>query len=225
MLEDVMVGFLKKLGIKLTLSQIDMIKMKQEKIIKICLSQLVEFPIEDIFNQMLDVLKIKLDPIQVQKFCDFFKRKIICEIRDEVYDVLKEIKDLDLISGVISNSFVDAPRVILERADLMKFLDVVVLSRDVCVRKPHPKIFLYATEKAGVSPKESLFIGDVYEIDVWGAKNVGMVAVLMANEKEQGAWRELVRKYTPRPHILPQPDHKISNLREVLEILRHYYEF
>lgn len=49
----------------------------------------------------------------------------------------------------------------------------------VKVEKPNPKIFKIALEKANCKPKESLYIGDIYDIDILGANSVGMQAILI----------------------------------------------
>ncbi len=129
---------------------------------------------------------------------------------------------MGMTTGVISNSFAEVPRIVLRQTNLMGLLDIVVLSRDICRRKPHPEIFLYATKKVGVSPGESLFIGDIPEVDIYGAKSIGMTAVLIPSQEAWSDWRNLLKKYTPTPDGPTQPDYKIYNLKEILEILVSY---
>jgi putative hydrolase of the HAD superfamily len=81
--------------------------------------------------------------------------------------------------GVVSNSDgrVDGA---LESAGLRQFFRVVVDSALVGVEKPDPRIFAPALETLGVSPAEALYVGDLYEVDVVGARRAGMAAVLLA---------------------------------------------
>ena len=58
-------------------------------------------------------------------------------------------------------------------------LDFVIDSGNVGVEKPDPRIFELALERAGVAPAEATYIGDLYSIDVRGAANAGLRAVLL----------------------------------------------
>jgi putative hydrolase of the HAD superfamily len=58
-------------------------------------------------------------------------------------------------------------------------LDVVVTSQDAGATKPKPEIFRFALQKAGLEPDEAIYVGDQYEIDVLGAKSVGMKGILI----------------------------------------------
>ena len=47
------------------------------------------------------------------------------------------------------------------------------------VEKPDPRIFQIALERAGLEPSEAAYVGDLYSIDVLGARAAGLHAVLM----------------------------------------------
>jgi putative hydrolase of the HAD superfamily len=47
------------------------------------------------------------------------------------------------------------------------------------VEKPDPEIFLRGCRRMGVDPAESLYVGDLYPVDVVGSRNAGLHAVLM----------------------------------------------
>lgn len=68
---------------------------------------------------------------------------------------------------------------LLERAGLLEHLSFVVDSGRVGIEKPDPRIFRLALEQAGVAAEESYYVGDVYPVDVVGARGVGMVPVLL----------------------------------------------
>jgi len=82
--------------------------------------------------------------------------------------------------GVVSN-FGHSPTVrkTLERFDLARFFDAIVVSADVGWRKPSPKIFQKALQALRVSASESVFVGDELDHDIEGAQNVGMRTVLL----------------------------------------------
>jgi FMN phosphatase YigB (HAD superfamily) len=49
----------------------------------------------------------------------------------------------------------------------------------VGVEKPDPRIFRLGLAQASLSPAEVVYVGDLYSVDVLGARAVGMTAVLL----------------------------------------------
>jgi 2-haloalkanoic acid dehalogenase type II len=96
----------------------------------------------------------------------------------ETESVLGILKRRDFKLGVVSNA-TDLVRKVFDNLGLTKYFDFLVISDEVGVRKPSPKIFHIAMEMAGTSPGRSLFVGDKLATDVAGAKRVGMNAVLV----------------------------------------------
>ena len=45
--------------------------------------------------------------------------------------------------------------------------------------KPHPSIFEAALRLVGVTPLESVMVGDSLEHDIWGAQRVGIRGILI----------------------------------------------
>lgn len=80
--------------------------------------------------------------------------------------------------GVISNSEGRLTSV-LERVGLLSSFDLVVDSHLEGVAKPDPAIFLRALERLGVAAERSVYAGDIPEVDVEGARAVGMHGVLV----------------------------------------------
>jgi putative hydrolase of the HAD superfamily len=68
---------------------------------------------------------------------------------------------------------------LLERAGLLEHLSFVVDSGLVGIEKPDPRIFRLALEQADVAAEEAYYVGDIYPVDVVGARSVGMVPVLL----------------------------------------------
>jgi putative hydrolase of the HAD superfamily len=57
--------------------------------------------------------------------------------------------------------------------------DHLAISGEVGIEKPDPRFFLAAVEALGVRPERALHVGDLYEIDVVGARAAGVVAILV----------------------------------------------
>jgi putative hydrolase of the HAD superfamily len=81
-------------------------------------------------------------------------------------------------AAVISNSN-GSVRAILEHLGLLPSLEFVLDSSAVGVEKPDPRIFRMALERSGIGPDEAVYVGDIYSIDVLGARAAGMRAVLL----------------------------------------------
>ncbi|WP_312456252.1 pyrimidine 5'-nucleotidase [Pseudescherichia sp.] len=77
--------------------------------------------------------------------------------------------------GIITNGFTALQQIRLERTGLRDHFDLIVISEQVGVAKPHPRIFDYALEQAG-NPDRSrvLMVGDTAESDILGGMNAGL---------------------------------------------------
>jgi REG-2-like HAD superfamily hydrolase len=113
--------------------------------------------------------------------------KILSKIREykwefKVYGdalpALDTLKQRGLILGLISNVAQDMEST-YDRLGLQPYLDFKVTSAEVGIDKPRPEIFLAALEKAAVKAEEALYIGDQYQIDIVGARGVGIKALLI----------------------------------------------
>jgi len=112
-----------------------------------------------------------------------------------VYELLK--KEIPLISGAMKlintlkknnvklalasgspKGFVDY---IVSKLNLNKKFDAIIGLGDYSNSKPNPEIFLLASKKLGVVPKDCLVVEDAY-LGVIAAKNAGMKCVGFINE-------------------------------------------
>lgn len=113
--------------------------------------------------------------------------QILAKVREQKWefkayeDTLPTLKDLEnrgLILGLISNVVQDMEPTYTELG-LQPYLDFKVTSAEVGCDKPRPEIFIAALEKAKVKSKEALYVGDQYDVDIVGARGVGIKAVLI----------------------------------------------
>jgi putative hydrolase of the HAD superfamily len=93
-------------------------------------------------------------------------------------EALGRLHDAGLRLGVVSNSDGRVEEA-LEAAGLRTYFDVVVDSALAGVEKPDPAIFRAALEALDLPPAAALYVGDLYEVDVLGARAAGMEAVLL----------------------------------------------
>lgn len=110
--------------------------------------------------------------------------------------------------AMISN-FDHAPtaRRLLDRSGIFGWFEQVVISAEEGVRKPHREIFVRTLARMGLTPQEALFIGDSPDIDIAGAKGVGMDV----------AW--INRNGEAIKDGIPAPDYTLSRLTELRQLL------
>lgn len=75
---------------------------------------------------------------------------------------------------ILSNGFTELQSRKMQSAGIAHYFDGIVLSEDIGVNKPHPAIFEHALRVAGVTADKALMIGDNYEVDIEGARGVGI---------------------------------------------------
>ena len=91
---------------------------------------------------------------------------------------LARAKAAGLVVGVISNSNGSVEGT-LEATGLAARIDFVLDSSRVGVEKPDPRIFRLGVERAGVTPGEAVYVGDLYSVDVLGARAAGLAGILI----------------------------------------------
>ncbi|MDP9349634.1 MAG: HAD-IA family hydrolase [Gemmatimonadota bacterium] len=111
-------------------------------------------------------------------FARHAERNLWSRVRERTAETLEELRGRGYRLGVISNA---DGRVegLLESVGLRPYFDFVIDSAVVGIEKPDPRIFQLACARLGLHPGEALYVGDIYEIDVAGARRAGMRAVLI----------------------------------------------
>lgn len=66
-----------------------------------------------------------------------------------------------------------------ERIELMPYFDVVCDSALEGVEKPDPRFFQILLERAGSRPDTTVHVGDLFYVDIVGARRAGLAAVLL----------------------------------------------
>jgi len=67
----------------------------------------------------------------------------------------------------------------LDRLDLTRWFDCVLDSCDLGVEKPDPRMFAMALERSGARAETTIHVGDLYHVDVVGARAAGLRGVLL----------------------------------------------
>ncbi len=85
--------------------------------------------------------------------------------------------------GLLSNAWGDLRQVMGERFGFDGLFDDLVISAEVGLAKPDPRIFRLAVERLGVQPDEAIFVDDVLA-NVEAARGVGLQAIHYLNNPQ-----------------------------------------
>ncbi len=110
--------------------------------------------------------------------------------------------------GLITNGPAEMQRWKINRFDLERHFDVIVIEGEFGHGKPHPNVFRHAMASVGSSPEESWHIGDNLYADVGGAQGAGL----------HGVWihRDRLEMKPEDPQV---PDRVFAHLSELLTAL------
>lgn len=93
-------------------------------------------------------------------------------------EALQMLREAGLRPTAVCNASGAAEQELMEQG-LRPFLDTVVDSHVVGFKKPGPRIFRYALAVAQAEPECTIHVGDLYNVDVAGARTAGLHAILI----------------------------------------------
>ncbi len=133
----------------------------------------------------------------------------------DTYRTLDTLKERGYKLAIISNAR-DAANVqrLIDNAQLRPWFDPILISADVGVRKPNPRIFKVLLDKWQLSPDEVVMVGDMLGADILGAHNAnmrGIWATMQADRSANDAHSDTII-----------PDAKIDALAKLPEVLRRW---
>lgn len=133
----------------------------------------------------------------------------VVECPDHHAPLLRALRERYRLAVVSNFDYSPTCLTILERAGIAHLFETIVISDEVGWRKPKPVIFETALDRmTSLRPAEALFVGDRADIDVLGARGVGMPT----------AW--INREAARLPTDVQAPDFEIRDLAELRAILR-----
>lgn len=124
---------------------------------------------------------------------------------------LQALRSEGLRLGLVSNITYlgDMVRDDLDRLGLLELFGAVILSSEIGVRKPHPRIYEAALDQLHVPAVHTVFVGDRLREDVMGPKSVGMRAILTQEYRAEHVGTDG-----------PVPDFIITHLTELSAVVR-----
>jgi len=169
--------------------------------------KLEQMPTEEVYREGFSSLGLTVPDDLLRQMGDIaLSGGIRYTVDPETPQVLRTLKERGLRLGAVSNTFQSRPALekSLSQHGLLGYLDVLVISSEVGLGKPHPAIFQKALRELDVAPGEAVFVGDIVWADVQGAQALGMRAVLTHQYRQEAAGEH-------------SPDLVINRLAEVVD--------
>ncbi len=121
-------------------------------------------------------------------------------------DVLKEL-DQRYPLGLITNGPTDPQWRKINKFNLSEIFEVILVSGQLGIAKPDPRIFDVALEGLRVAPEDAIMVGNSLQHDHQGAINAG-IRFVWANHTDK-----------PLPDGWPEPDYTVSSFGELRDLL------
>ena len=94
-----------------------------------------------------------------------------------LFAMLAELRNKNLILGMITNGFGQFQMDNIKALDIEKYFHTILVSEWEGIKKPDPHIFWRALNQLNVAPHQSVYVGDHPENDVKAAQRVGMKGI------------------------------------------------
>ncbi|MFX0058763.1 MAG: TIGR02253 family HAD-type hydrolase [Candidatus Hodarchaeota archaeon] len=137
------------------------------------------------------------------------------KLYDDVKPCLNNLKTRGLKSAIIT----DSPLPIKQyekilRLSIDKYIDLVIISDEIGIRKPNPKLFSYCLNKFKVKGSETIYIGDNLNNDIVPAKrnNIHSIYIHRGGKYDFNNTGEEIDD-------LNKPEFEIYDLNEIFEII------
>lgn len=99
-------------------------------------------------------------------------------IDPDTVPLLEDLSSKGYRLGIISNADGRIEGLVNELG-IASYFDAVIDSHVVGVEKPNKQIFEIAMQELNCSPPEAMYTGDIYSVDVLGARSAGLTAALV----------------------------------------------
>jgi putative hydrolase of the HAD superfamily len=133
---------------------------------------------------------------------------------EDVEPCLKKLKEIGIKSAIISDGIPIKQYEKILRLKIDKFVDSIVISDEIGIRKPNPKLFSYYLKKFDVKGAETIYVGDNIQKDIVPAKenNIHSVFIHRGGKYDTFNTGLKINDYL-------KPDYEIYNLNEIFSII------
>jgi putative hydrolase of the HAD superfamily len=133
---------------------------------------------------------------------------------DDVKRCLEKLKENSIKTAIITDGIPIKQYEKILRLGIDDLIDLVVISDEVGIRKPNPKLFSYCLNKFKVKGHETIYVGDNIYKDIVPAKlnEIHSVYIHRGGKYDTNITREEIAEKN-------KPDYEISKLDEIFDII------
>jgi putative hydrolase of the HAD superfamily len=115
-----------------------------------------------------------LSDTEADRLCEFYEThyRQNWELFDDVLPLFHSLSGYSL--GIISNGSSKQQRLKLKRTGIEHYFDVIAVSDEIGVAKPHRDIFIAACQLGGSPPHQCIYVGDRLYEDALASRAAGM---------------------------------------------------
>ncbi|MHA1335310.1 MAG: TIGR02253 family HAD-type hydrolase [Promethearchaeota archaeon] len=141
------------------------------------------------------------------------------KLYDDVEETLTKLRKMGIKTAIITDGIPVKQYEKILRLGIDNLIDLVVISDEIGIRKPNPKLFDYCLKKFGVNGSETIYIGDRLDKDIYPAIQNKIHSVYI---HRGGKYDITKRNNEIRKDI--KPDFEIYNLTEIFDIIKKIEE-
>ena len=134
-------------------------------------------------------------------------RHQVMQLFPEARGTLERLRAQGVTLGLVTNGDANQQRYKIDRHDLARYFDVMVIEGEFGAGKPDEAVYRHALDALRAKPEETWMVGDNLDFDVEGARQVGIA----------GVWIDRARAGLP-PGSTARPDHVIASLTDLFAL-------
>jgi len=136
------------------------------------------------------------------------------QLYDDVKECLEKLKETAIKTAIITDGIPIKQYEKILRLGIDDLIDLVVISDEIGIRKPNPKLFSYCLNKFRVKGYETIYVGDNIYKDIIPAKlnEIHSVYIHRGGKYDINVTGEPIAKEN-------KPDYEISRLEELFDII------
>lgn len=133
---------------------------------------------------------------------------------DDVKPCLIKLREIGIKTAIISDGIPLKQYEKILRLGIDDLIDLTVISDEMGIRKPNPKLFDHCLRKFGVKGPETIYVGDRIDKDIIPARLSNIFSVLVHRGGKHDTERTGIKIPTEN-----RPDFEIPNLYELFDII------
>ncbi len=133
---------------------------------------------------------------------------------EDVEPCLKKLRESGIKTAIITDGIPIKQYEKILRLNIDSLIDLIVVSDEIGIRKPNPKLFEYCLKKFGFKGSETIYVGDRIDSDIIPALLNNMYSVYI----HRGGKYD-INKFGYRIPGDAKPDYQIHELSEIFDII------